>query len=67
MKITKSSGCVFADLGLQRPTDEDLLKRLRAAKSDEMTPAEKRAQRISFIHGQTGVDKDRISEILDGE
>lgn len=67
MKITKSSGCVFADLGLQRPTDEELLQRLREAKAHEMTPAEKRAQRISFIHGQTGVDKDRISKILDGQ
>ena len=50
--------------GCPDPYLADLLK--RAAKR-KMTPAEKRAQRMSFIHGQTGVDKDRILEILDGQ
>ncbi|MGV2975704.1 hypothetical protein AB1P65_09625 [Roseibium alexandrii] len=46
---------------------QQLADRLAKASKHIMTPSEKRAQRISFIHGQTGVDKDRISEILDGE
>lgn len=49
-------------------TDPELLERImEAARKHKMSPAERRAQRISFIHGTTGHDKALISKILDGQ
>jgi hypothetical protein len=50
-------------------TEPALLDKLvEAARHYRMTPAEKRAQRISFVYGQVGpgISKERIAEILYG-
>lgn len=43
----------------------DLTSLLQAAASHRMTPDEIRAQRISFIVGQTGLTREQVSEWLD--
>lgn len=65
MTVTKSDGCVFADLGLQRPTDPELLERLRKSAGRKLTSEERHAQCISFIVGMTGYSREYISKILD--
>ena len=40
-------------------------KPIEKAKAHVMTPAERRAQRISFIVGQTGFDRERVADWLD--
>ncbi|WP_306147275.1 MULTISPECIES: hypothetical protein [unclassified Roseibium] len=60
--IIKTRSVGRSDLVGQQFADQ-----LAKAATRQMTPEQKRAQRISFIHGQTGVDKERISKILDGE
>jgi hypothetical protein len=49
-------------------TDETLLKTLRAAAGKQMTAAEVREQRISFILGtlkkDSGVTRERVEQVL---
>lgn len=46
-------------------TPPDLLERLiDAARNHVMTPAEVRAQKISFIRGQTGASTEEILRVL---
>lgn len=42
-----------------------LLEALRKAAQHKMTPAERRAQRISFIVGMTGFPREQVAEWLD--
>ena len=48
-------------------TRPEFLALLKAASQVKMTAAQIREQRISFVHGQSGVNKDRVREILYGE
>ncbi len=45
-------------------TDQKLLNLIAAARRHKMTPAEKVAQRLSFIRGQTGFSSDEILAVL---
>jgi hypothetical protein len=45
-------------------TNPKLLDLMALAAKTKMTKAERDEQAISFVAGQTGIDKDRVREIL---
>lgn len=47
-------------------TSPELLDLLAQAAKVRMTPQQVMDQRISFVHGQSGVPKDRVKQILYG-
>lgn len=60
--VTRGAIIVLSKPCPPRPELDALIEK---AKAHVMTPAERRAQRISFIVGQTGFDRDRVADWLD--
>ena len=51
--------------GEKTTTDLTLLEALRKAAARVMTPDERRLQRISYIVGMTGMNRDRVADWID--